>query len=37
LHSQGLMPCKQQSDILTVYQTQFFAKFTQANQKLTAF
>jgi len=31
------MPCKQQSDILTVYQTQFFAKFTQANQKLTAF
>ncbi len=31
------MPCKQQSDNLTVYQTQFFAKFTQANQKLTAF
>ena len=27
LHSQGLMPCKQQSDILTVYQTQFFAYF----------
>ena len=25
LHSQGLMPCKQQSDILTVYQSQFFA------------
>jgi hypothetical protein len=25
LHSQGWMSCKQQSDILTVYQTQFFA------------
>ena len=25
LHSQGWMLCKQQSDILTVYQTQFFA------------
>ncbi len=25
LHSQGSMPCKQQSDILKVYQTQFFA------------
>jgi hypothetical protein len=26
LHSHGSMPCKQQSDILTVYQTHVFAK-----------
>ncbi len=32
LHSQGWMPCKQQSDILTVYQIHVFAKLHKQNK-----